>query len=235
VVDPDVSSPPAQIRVAPAHRLELVDNRPVTEIRDIAPGLWVWSTSHPEWTPDSDFSGPVTSTCVTVGDEVVLLDPLAPAPDCSEAWARWEAAPPTVVVVLKPDHVRDVDLFARRYGARAFGPWLFYPGDVPRVEMTAIEPDSRLPGGLRALYDGRGRAETPIWIAAHRTLVFADALAAPQGELLVWDCPAFEQRALPALRDLLELPFERVIVSHGDPVHDRVAYERALTQAPWRS
>lgn len=64
----------------------------------------------------------MTSTCATVGGEVVLLDPLAPAPDCSEAWDRWQAASPTVVVVLKPDHVRDVDLFTRRYGARAFGP-----------------------------------------------------------------------------------------------------------------
>lgn len=33
--------------------------------------------------------------------------------------------------------------------------------------MTASEPGSRIPGGLQALYDGRGRAETPIWIAVH--------------------------------------------------------------------
>jgi glyoxylase-like metal-dependent hydrolase (beta-lactamase superfamily II) len=138
-----------------------------------------------------------------------------------------------VVVILKPDHVRDVDLFVRRYGARAFGPWLFYPGDAPRSALTAIEPGSSVPGGLEALYDGRGRAETPIWIAEHRTLVFADALAAPRGELRVWDCPALRERALPALRALLELPFERVIVSHGEPVHDRSAYERALTREPW--
>jgi hypothetical protein len=33
---------------------------------------------------------------------------------------------------------------------------------------------------------------------------------------------------LPALRKLLDLPFEHVIVSHGEPVHDRAALERAL-------
>jgi hypothetical protein len=38
---------------------------------------------------------------------------------------------------------------------------------------------------------------------------------------------------LPALRALLELPFEHVIVSHGDPVHTRVDYERALEVEPW--
>lgn len=136
--------------------------------------------------------------------------------------------------MLKPDHVRDVDVFVRRYGARGFGPWLFYPRHVPRSELAAVEPGSRIPGGLLALYDGRGRGETPMWISDHRTLVFADALAAPEGELRVWDCPALEERALPALRALLELPFEHVIVSHGQPIHDRAAYERALTRPPWR-
>jgi glyoxylase-like metal-dependent hydrolase (beta-lactamase superfamily II) len=63
--------------------------------------------------------------------------------------------------------------------------------------------------------------------------VFADALTAPGGELRVWATPALEERALPALRALLELPFERVIVSHGDPVHDRAEYERALARPPW--
>ncbi len=206
----------------------------MTRIHDIAPGLWVWSRRHPDWTPESDFDGPVTSTYVATGGEVVLLDALAPDPGDADAWARLDAAPPTVVVVLKPDHVRDVDLFVRRYGARAFGPWLFYPGEAPRSPLQAIEPGSSLPGGLQALYDGRGRAETPMWIPEHRTLVFADALAAPRGELLVWDCPTHEERALPALRALLGLPFERVIVSHGDPIHDRAAYERALALPPWR-
>jgi hypothetical protein len=35
------------------------------------------------------------------------------------------------------------------------------------------------------------------------------------------------------LRELLELPFEHVIVSHGEPVHTRAAYERALGLSPW--
>jgi glyoxylase-like metal-dependent hydrolase (beta-lactamase superfamily II) len=64
-------------------------------------------------------------------------------------------------------------------------------------------------------------------------LVFADALTAPGGELRVWATPWHRERALPALRALLELPFEQVIVSHGEPVHDRAAYERALDLPPW--
>jgi hypothetical protein len=46
----------------------------MARIRDIGSGLWVWSREHPDWTPDSDFEGPVTSTCVTSGGEVVLLE-----------------------------------------------------------------------------------------------------------------------------------------------------------------
>jgi len=46
--------------------------------------------------------------------------------------------------------------------------------------------------------------------------------------------PWHEERALPALRALLELPFEHAIVSHGEPVHTRAAYQRALEIAPWR-
>ena len=162
-----------------------------------------------------------------------MLDPIAPAYDAAALWARLEAAPPTMAVVLKPDHVRDVDLFSARYGARAFGPWLYWRDDVPDTELAPIEPGSELPGGLRALYDGRGRMETPLWLPDQRALVFADALAAPEGELRVWASPAHDDRALPALRALLELPFELVIVSHGDPVHDRDAYERALELAPY--
>ena len=121
-----------------------------------------------------------------------------------------------------------------RYGARAFGPWLFWRTNIPEVELDPIEPGSVLPGGLLALYDGRGRNETPVWLPEQRALVFADCMTGQGGVLRVWNSPSFEVRTLPALRQLLELPFEHVIVSHGDPVHDRAAFERALELEPWR-
>ena len=203
------------------------------EILDLAPGLWIWRLQHPDWSPDADWEPPVTSTCAESGGEVVLIDPLAPPDDATEIWERLHARPPTVVVILKPDHVRDVDRFVERYGARAHGPYLFWRHDIPETELEGIEPGDALPGGLVALYDGRGRAETPVWLPELRTLVFADALTAPDGELRVWATPWHEQRVLPALRELLDLPFERVIVSHGDPVHDRAAFERALELPPY--
>jgi glyoxylase-like metal-dependent hydrolase (beta-lactamase superfamily II) len=203
------------------------------ELLDVTSGLWIWRLQHPAWRPGRDWGPLVASTCVQSAGETALLDPLAPPDDAADVWERLDERPPTMVVVLKPDHVRDVDLFVRRYGARAFGPWLFWRGDAPETELEPIEPGSELPGGLVALYDGRGRNETPLWLPEQRALVFADALTAPEGELRVWNTPALEERALPALRALLELPFEHVIVSHGDPLHDRAALERALELPPW--
>jgi hypothetical protein len=203
------------------------------EVRDVAPGLWLWRIEHPDWVPHVDWQPMVTSTCVESGGEVAVLDPLAPPPEATEIWARLDARPPSLAVILKPDHIRDVDLFVRRYGAAAHGPYLFWRDNIPETRLAGIEPGSELPGGLVALHDGRGRNETPLWLPEQRALVFADALTAPEGELRVWATPWHEERVLPALRTLLELPFEHVIVSHGEPAHDRAAFERALDLPPW--
>ena len=173
------------------------------ETLDVGTGLWIWRLAYPDWHERAGWPEVVTSTCVASGGEVAVLDPLAP-PEGSPVWERLDASPPTVAVVLKPDHVRDVDLFVRRYGCRAFGPWLFWRSNVPETELEPIEPGSELPGGLHALDDGRGRMETPHL-----------------------------DRARAALRELLELPFERVITAHGNPLHDRAAFERALGLPPW--
>jgi len=209
-------------------------SRVTHEIRDVAPGLWIWRIEHPDWRPGVDWDRFVTSTCVETGGEVAVLDALAPPEDAVEIWQRLDEKPPTVAVVLKPDHVRDVDVFVDRYGARAFGPWLFWRGNIPKTHLETIEPGSELPGGLVALYDGRGRNETPLWLPEQRTIVFADALTERGGELRVWATPWHDERVLPALEKLLELPFERVIVSHGEPVHDRAAFEHALERSAWQ-
>ena len=204
------------------------------EVRDVAPGLWIWRVEHPDWRPGLGWDRFVTSTCVESGGEVAVLDALAPPADAIEIWERLDATPPTVAIVLKPDHVRDVDVFVNGYGARGFGPWLFWRGNIPKTHLESIESGSELPGGLVALYDGRGRHETPLWLPEQRTIVFADALTERGGELRVWATPWHDDRVLPALRMLLELPFERVIVSHGEPVHTRADYERALELSTWQ-
>ena len=144
-----------------------------------------------------------------------------PPPSAREAWERIDAFAPDTVVILKPDHVRDVDLFVRWYGARAFGPFCSGATTSRRPSSSRVRPGDELPGGLLALDDGRGMMETPLYLPEQRALVFADGLTAPGGELRVWASAQHTERALPALRELLELAFEHVLVSHGEPVHTR--------------
>jgi hypothetical protein len=203
------------------------------EVRDVAPGLWLWRQRHPDWREGNDWEPEVASFAVESRGVGVLLDPLAPPPDARDVWARLDTLRPRAVVVLKPDHVRDVDLFVRWYGARAYGPYLFWRDDVPRTELEPVRPGDELPGGLRAHHDGRGQMETPVHLPEQRALVFADALTAPGGVLRVWGTPWHEQRTLPALRALLELQFAHVLVAHGEPVHTRADFVAALDREPW--
>ncbi len=203
------------------------------EIRTVTTGLWLWRQPHWEWREGDDWEPEVSSFVVESRGEIVLLDPLAPPPSAREVWARLDARRPTAIVVLKPDHVRDVDLFVRWYGVPAHGPWLFWSGDAPRTELVPVRPGYELPGGLRALDDGRGSMETPVYLPEQRAIVFADGMTAPGGVLRVWWSPSLEERTLPALRALLDLPFELVLVSHGEPAHGRADFEAALEREPW--
>jgi hypothetical protein len=216
---------------------------PNVEVIDLAPGLWIWRLEHPGWKPDDDWQDVVTCVCVDAGRERWLLDPLLPPDDATQVWDRLAERPPTAVAVLTPDHMRrpwgdrktsSLDAVVRRYGCRAFGPAVWDPDDgPPETPVQTILPNHELPGGLLAFRDPRGWNETPFWLPEHRTIVFGDALTERAGVLRVWMSPTHENRALPDLRAMLDLPFERVIISHGEPVHSRQAFERALELPQW--
>jgi hypothetical protein len=203
------------------------------EVRDVAPGLWLWRREHPDWDETAGWEPPVSSFCVTSRGVTAVLDALDPEDD--DVWARLDEAAPAAAVVMKPDHFRDAVIFARRYGATMYceGYVLWDKAEgYERLVQTA--PGMELPGGLLTLDDGRWRQETPLYLPEQRVLVFADGLTAPgDGVLRVWDTPWHERRVLPALRAMLELPFEIVLCSHGEPVHDRGEFEAALEREPY--
>ena len=205
----------------------------MVEVRDVAPGLWLWRQPHPDWYEKAAWEPEVASVVVESVGERILLDPLAPPPAAQEVWSRLEASPPTVAVVLKPDHVRDVDLFVRWFEVRAYGPDLYFRHDIPRTKLEPVLPGDPLPGELQTLYDGRRGVETPVYLPEQRALVFADGMTAPGGVLRIWGTPWYEERTLPAFRALLEVPFDQVLVSHGEPVHTREDFEAALEREPW--
>jgi hypothetical protein len=216
---------------------------PQLELHDVGPGLWIWRIRHPGWREGADWQPMVTSICADLGDQSLILDPLAPPPEAKTVWDRLDARPPTAVLVLIPDHVRpcsgaseprcSVDLFVRRYGCEAYGPAALKRGEQPETPLRALVPGMALPGGAVVLDDPRGFEETPLWLPEQRVIVFGDALTERNGVLRMWTMGDLDGRAVRALRSLLDLPFERVIISHGEPVHTRAAYERALALPPW--
>ena len=202
------------------------------EVREVTDGLWVWRLEHPDWRPDAGWEPPVTSVWIECGGETAVVDgwrrrtTIRSGSASTRGPRRWRScSSPTTSGTSTSSCSATARVATARY--------LYWPDNIPETKLHGMEPGAVLPGGIVALYDGRGRSETPIWVPDQRALVFADALTERRGELLVWGTPWHEERVLPALRAMLELPFEHVIVSHGQPVHDRAAFERALSLPPF--
>src|SRR5437762_10669043 len=87
-----------------AEERDLRDRRDI-EVRDVAPGLWLWRVGYPDGHGGHGWEPPLTTTCVSSGGENAVLDPLAPPDNARAVWDRLDAHPPTLLVVLKPDHV----------------------------------------------------------------------------------------------------------------------------------
>lgn len=191
----------------------------MTELQQVAPGLWRWTEPHPEWEEpeqeDSPADWPRDVGCVAyeAGETLVLIDPLVGAdfgPLDELAAGRQRVA----ILLTLPFHERSRAQLIERYDA---------------TEET--------PTGVEA-FEIAGAGETIFWIPEHRALVPGDRILGdrPPGLRV---CPQSWMRYLAGytqddlreeLRSLLDLPVEMVLVSHGEPVlHDgRRELERAL-------
>jgi hypothetical protein len=169
---------------------------------EVAPGLWHWAARHPAWQPDQpkdsagDWPELVGSMIAEVGGEPVIVDPLL----TEDGWA-WldERVGGRFVHVLTTirRHARSAEAVLARYGGDEVPP--------PGVRPFAL-PDE----------------ETVYFFDEHATLVVGDSIIG-DGVDGLRRCPVSwlgvratdaEQRA--ALQPLLELPVERVLVSHGE-------------------
>ena len=101
-----------------------------------------------------------------------------------------------------------------------------------------------LPGGVTAHTIGKPRRyETPLHLPSHGALVFGDAVAESGGRLVVWSSEKidakverfYRERFNPTLEPLLELDFDAVLATHGQPLMSggKRALRKALEAKPW--
>ena len=187
-------------------------------LHQLEPGLRRWTQEHPAWEPGAepgsagDWPSEVGSLLVDAADATVFIDPLV-GEDDDELWAELdphvaERGLPVSVLTTIHFHRRSREAIAARYDGRL--------GDSRGPLPAGVEP-----------FEVRGAAETMFWLPRHRTLVPGDRLlGTDDGRLRI--CPQSwldylreemtRARLAELLRPLLELPIEKVLVSHGKPV-----------------
>jgi len=200
------------------------------EVRELRPRLWYWTAPHPEWTPEDggDDGWEPDVGCYSyvspAGDELVLLDPLVPSEpeDADRFWSALDddvehhGAPHVLITIYW--HVRSAPEILQRYdGARL---WAFAPSADEVAKRTTVThtfaDGDTLPAGIEARGVG---PEALFWVPEHRGLVIGDAMAAAPGKpVRVWSGGDTTREAV---RPLLELPVELVLLTHGEPVLER--------------
>ena len=210
-------------------------------MKELRPGVWHWTSPHPDWDSEQWWPEVVSSYAIELGDDFVLFDPLAVPDELRER--------ATAVVLTAPYHER----YARKLGLPIHTP----PADTWEdwVEKFGIDADkvrgmeSEDLAWLRA-GEGKGHFHEPgpwpfgilasagreendlvLWIPARGVIVSGDSLS-DFGDGLGIQMGGRKhltpEQVAARLRPLLDLPIELVLPAHGEPT-DRAALESALS------
>jgi hypothetical protein len=197
-------------------------------VEEIRPGLWTWTSPHPEWTPEAEGWGrEVRSYAYDAGDSLVLFDPLVPADEV----ARLARARPVVVLLTCRWHVRSGPQLVQQLGATVHAP---AGVDGLPVETVPYELGEDLPGDVEPQSGGYAD-EATLWLREHAALVTGDVFLGGERGFHVqpdsWLTEGMTHDELRVkLRPLLELPVEMLLPTHGDPVLEdaHAVLERAI-------
>jgi hypothetical protein len=215
---------------------------------ELTEGLWRWTARHPEWHP-GEFGAEVACFAAQAGDTTLLIDPLLP-PDPTSVLAVIDGnlGKRLAILITVPYHVRSAEQLWSRYkgaaettihGHRACAKRL-----ADRSAFHEIDPGVPLPAGVTAHTIGKPRRhETPLHLPSHKALVFGDAVAESGGRLVVWASEKidakverfYRERFNPTREPLLELDFDTVLATHGQPLTSggKRALREALDSKPW--
>jgi hypothetical protein len=184
-------------------------------IEDLGGGIWRWTLPHPEWGTTTQL---VSSYAVHTGGGTVLIDPLF------HDAARYDPLieGDVTVAITIPYHVRSAAEAVRRWNARVVG--------HPDLARRGLDVAETAPGVT--LHPIPGHKERIVEVAG--ALAFGDRVIGAEGGLRIWDQShigdAYRARLNGWLERLLELDFERVLTTHGEPVlrDGRAALRAAL-------
>jgi hypothetical protein len=175
----------------------------------IAESLWRWTAVHPRWAywPNHERESPEVGCVYYEADDAsVLIDPLVPA-DEEDAFFRYLDADvdrrglPVVILLTAEWHRRSADELAERYDARIGG---------------------ALPEGVEEIpIEGADERQVAYFIRRHAALIPCEIFGVDiDGELYVGRSPALKRpdELEASLDRIMELPIERLLVSHGEPI-----------------
>ena len=191
------------------------------DVHELAPGLRYWYAPHPEWRPDENWPEGVLCAYYESPDALVLIDPLVPRGDEDEFWRALDGdverlGRPVRVLLTSPWHDRDTTLVVDRYGADVWA----HP-DALWKDKPVLTTTDQVPAGVEALLpDGNEEGQASFFVREHQTLVTGDMFSGTGGGFHVYVSPdePDPEAYLAWLPRLLELPIERVLISHGEPV-----------------
>jgi hypothetical protein len=214
----------------------------------VSDDLWRWTARHPEWHP-GEFGAEVACFALRAGDDAILIDPLLPPePEPVLDLVEQILGDRLVILITVPYHVRSSEEIWRRFGGQAETTIWGHEASAKRLDdrsaFRAVEPGAELPAGVTAHRIGKPRRhEMPLHIPSHRALAFGDSLVEVDGKLAVWSTERVDDRVErfyrdrfnPTLQPLLDLDFDRVLVTHGQPVlgDGRRELKAALRRKPW--
>ncbi len=214
----------------------------------MAPGLWHWEASHPEWEASEPWAQTVSSCAIDDGRRLLLFDPLD-VPGEVEDLARDRE---TAIVLTAPWHERDTQSLIERLGIPVYTP----PPDtaqdlMDKFGVTAEQagdgsPDlvwlrergdgnfylgsNELPFEIE-VFPGRDHNDVVLWVESKRAVISGDTLADFGQGLGIQDewlrGGVTREEVAERLRPLLDRPVEHVLAAHGGS-YDRSALERAL-------
>jgi hypothetical protein len=205
-------------------------------VHELAPGLSFWMAAHPAWEATENWPEEVLCVYFEASDGIVLVDPLLPRGHESELWRMVDEAVDRTgqsvrVLLTSPWHARDTSAVVDRYGASVWAP----PRALWKSPMLTTTQD--LPAGVEALLAaGERENQALLFIREHGTLVTGDVFSGTGGKFHVLVDDPVEPAFLDWLPSLYELPVERVLIAHGEPVlvdgsrriREAVAEARAL-------